>query len=62
MSRSLARPREVAALLGAAALSLTSACSTTPGAPADDDRSAVESAAEAMEEEEREDAWGDMNR
>jgi hypothetical protein len=38
------------------------ACSTTLGAPQGDDTYDAESAADAMEEEEEENAWDDANR
>jgi hypothetical protein len=44
------------------ALSTQVACTTTLGAPEGDETYEVESATEAMEEEEEEDAWRDINR
>jgi len=44
------------------ALSTQLACARTLGAPEGDDAYEVESATEAMEDEEEEDAWRDINR
>ena len=45
-----------------AALSLQMGCTRTLGAPEGDDAYEVESANEAMEEEEEEEAWKSINR